>query len=172
MIEVFDNRVVISNPGGLPSGMKPRDFGKKSITRNNNIAALLLRAHYIEKVGTGISRVKEAVTQNGKCSVEFEYTDRHFTVTFWRKNQTTYKENIYISDYKFDSGLNGGLNGSTAELFNCIKQTPGISLKEASEVLNKPYKTLEKQVKKLIDESLVKRVGSKKTGGYVAVEKT
>lgn len=51
LIEVFDDRVEISNPGGLPSGLKPSDFGRKSVARNPLIASLLNRINYIEKVG-------------------------------------------------------------------------------------------------------------------------
>ncbi|MCM1566412.1 MAG: putative DNA binding domain-containing protein, partial [Dehalobacter sp.] len=60
LIEVFDDRVEISNPGGLPSGLKPSDFGRKSVARNPLIASLLNRINYIEKIGTGINRIKQA----------------------------------------------------------------------------------------------------------------
>jgi predicted HTH transcriptional regulator len=35
MIEVFDDRVEISNPGGIPSELDPADFGKKSVAGKN-----------------------------------------------------------------------------------------------------------------------------------------
>jgi ATP-dependent DNA helicase RecG len=42
MVEIFDDRVEIYNPGGLPKGLSPRDFGKRSVCRNPLIASLLL----------------------------------------------------------------------------------------------------------------------------------
>ncbi len=48
MIEIFDDRVEISNPGGLPSGLNAKEFGTKSVVRNPVIASLLNRADYIE----------------------------------------------------------------------------------------------------------------------------
>jgi ATP-dependent DNA helicase RecG len=65
MIEVFADRVVISNPGGLPSGLSPEEFGTKSVARNPRIASLLHRINYIEKVGTGIMRIRQAVAEHG-----------------------------------------------------------------------------------------------------------
>ncbi len=42
LIEIFKNKIVVSNPGGLVKGLKPEDFGRKSRTRNSGIANLLL----------------------------------------------------------------------------------------------------------------------------------
>ena len=39
-VEVFDNRVEIVNPGGLPKGLSIRDLGTVSIRRNELIADL------------------------------------------------------------------------------------------------------------------------------------
>jgi len=43
MIEIFDDRVEITSPGGLPKGLKVEDFGKVSLLRNPNIANLMQR---------------------------------------------------------------------------------------------------------------------------------
>lgn len=83
LIEVFDDRVEISNPGGLPSGLKLSDFGRKGVVRNPLIASLLNRINYIEKVGTGINRIKQAVAENERSSVEFSF-DSGFSVIFRR----------------------------------------------------------------------------------------
>ena len=53
MVEIFDDRVEISSPGGLVKGLDKKNFGKKSILRNANIASLFHRMGYIEKMGTG-----------------------------------------------------------------------------------------------------------------------
>ena len=47
-VDIFDNRIEISNPGGLPKGLKPENFGKHSVARNSLIAALLHRCNYLE----------------------------------------------------------------------------------------------------------------------------
>ena len=74
-------REEITNPGGLPAGMKLEDLGKKSVTRNPLIAAILLRAEYIEKLGTGISRIKKTLKDAGLPDVEFE-VDNFFSVIY------------------------------------------------------------------------------------------
>lgn len=138
LIEVFDDRVIISNPGGLPSGLKPSEFGKKSVARNPLIASLLQRIHLIEKVGTGISRIREAVKENGRSEVEFHYDD-FFTVTF--------KQCM-----KPDGTLNGMLNGTSngtlkpgiKDIYDCILARPGINANNLSEDLKRPLDTVKK----------------------------
>ena len=80
-IDVFADRVVISNPGGLPSGLSPEEFGTKSVARNPRIASLLHRIDYIEKVGTGIMRIRQSVAEHGGTELTLRYND-FFTATF------------------------------------------------------------------------------------------
>jgi len=88
MVEVFDNRVEISNPGGLPRGMTEKDFGTRTLARNPLIASLLNRARYIEKLGTGIPRIRQAMQDNGLPQPVFSF-DSFFTVTLRRYNPVT-----------------------------------------------------------------------------------
>jgi ATP-dependent DNA helicase RecG len=95
MIEIFDNRVTITNLGGLPADLKPSDFGTKSVVRNAVIASLLHRVDYIEKIGTGINRIKNAIKESDLSDVTFSY-DTFFTVSFWRK--TIHKHKTRVGD--------------------------------------------------------------------------
>ena len=83
MVEIFDDRVEISNPGGLVKGLTPENFGKRSVLRNPNIASLLHRSGYVEKMGTGVSRMREILKQAKLPPPEFEFNS-FFTVTFRR----------------------------------------------------------------------------------------
>jgi ATP-dependent DNA helicase RecG len=83
MVEMFDDRIEISNYGGLVKGLKPEDFGKRSVQRNPNIANLLNRIEYIEKMGTGINKMREFMKQAGLPPIEFEFSN-FFTAVFKR----------------------------------------------------------------------------------------
>ncbi|MBI4678133.1 MAG: putative DNA binding domain-containing protein [Elusimicrobia bacterium] len=73
-IEVFPDRVAIVNPGGLPPGLSPEDFGRRSVRRNPLVADLLFRAHKIERTGTGIGRMRDALAQAKCAAPEFRFT--------------------------------------------------------------------------------------------------
>ncbi len=82
-VEIFDDKVEISNPGGLVKGLTEHEFGKRSVTRNPLIASLMLRANYIEKLGTGISRIQNSLSEVGLPFAEFDKTD-FFVIRFQR----------------------------------------------------------------------------------------
>jgi ATP-dependent DNA helicase RecG len=88
MVEIFDNRVEITSPGGAPSGISNQNFGRISIRRNPIIASLLHRIDYVEKMGTGIGRIREAVAETGAEEPIFE-NDTFFRVVFKRPEMGT-----------------------------------------------------------------------------------
>lgn len=83
MIEIFDDRVEITSPGGLPKGLDERDFGKKSVLRNPDIANLMQRIDYIEKMGTGINRIQTLIKKAGLPPVTYEFSS-FVTAVFYR----------------------------------------------------------------------------------------
>jgi ATP-dependent DNA helicase RecG len=68
-----------------------------------------------------------------------------------------------------NSGLNGGLNEGQRKVFLFIQENKGIKAKDISTYLNIPVNTIEKHIKVLINNNLIERRGSKKTGGYYAI---
>ncbi|MHC9541688.1 MAG: ATP-binding protein [Vulcanimicrobiota bacterium] len=70
-VEIFEDRIEISSPGGLPNGMLPEDVGSKSVRRNPLIADLLHRIAFVEKAGTGIRRMRDGAREQGYPEPEF-----------------------------------------------------------------------------------------------------
>ena len=60
-VSMFDDRIEIISPGGLPSGITEDEYlsGKLSILRNRNLANVFYRLGFIEIFGTGITRIKQ-----------------------------------------------------------------------------------------------------------------
>ena len=72
MVEIFDDRVDIVSPGGVCKGITPDNFGTISITRNSTLATLLHRSDYIEQMGTGIMRIRNATREARVAEPEFD----------------------------------------------------------------------------------------------------
>ena len=60
-VSMFDDRVEVVSPGGLPSGIIAEEYlsGKLSVLRNRNLANVFYRLGFVEIFGTGITRIKQ-----------------------------------------------------------------------------------------------------------------
>jgi len=83
MVEIYDDRVDIVNPGGVCKGITPENFGTISIARNSVLASMLHRINYIEQMGTGIMRMKNAAKEAEVAEPKFELSG-FFKATFNR----------------------------------------------------------------------------------------
>lgn len=82
-IELFSDRVEISNPGGLVSGIPRNEFGKRSLSRNPLIFGLFERIRMVEQIGSGIIRMNDLMEEANLTPPEFAM-DGMFTVTLRR----------------------------------------------------------------------------------------
>ena len=65
-----------------------------------------------------------------------------------------------------NGGLNGGLNESQKMTLEYIRQHEGCQVKQISVELNVPVDTIDKHISVLVNNNMIERRGSKKTGGY------
>ena len=79
-VEIYDDRVEITNPGRLL--FDKAKFGKLSVARNPLIFDIFYRLGLSERVGSGISRMREAMAAED-LEIEFDPGD-FFIVTFSR----------------------------------------------------------------------------------------
>ena len=82
VVEVHKKTLRISNPGGLVKGLNQSNFGKESRPRNRLMADLLLRTDFVEKLGTGISRMRSACEIAKLPPPDFEFDDYNFSISF------------------------------------------------------------------------------------------
>lgn len=151
MVEVYDDRVEISNPRGLLP-VVAAEFGHKSMSRNPLIFGLFTRMHIVEKVGSGIPRMRRLMKEAGLPDPKFD-TQGFFTVTFMKRAKT---------NSATDGTLNGTLNGTEQLVFECIKATPGITANALIQQTSKSVRTIRRVVKTLIDNESIEYRGSKK----------
>jgi ATP-dependent DNA helicase RecG len=172
MVEMFDDRIEITSYGGLVKGMKREDFGKKSVLRNPNIANLLQRVGYIEKMGTGINKIKRLVAEAGLPPVEFEF-DTFFTVIFKRKAVSKFE--VFTENFSVNFGVNFGVKGKRLDRMVKILKTlyEGELLidTQVAEWSSVTERTIENDIEFLRKNNLIKFVGAPKTGRYVLTVK-
>ena len=73
---MFDDRIEVVSPGGLPSGISEEEYlsGKISVLRNRNLANVFYRLGFVEIFGTGIIRIKQ-LYEEGLKKPDFEVSE-------------------------------------------------------------------------------------------------
>ena len=75
-IAMFQDRIEVSSPGGLPSGISEREYldGQVSKLRNPILGNVFFRLRLIERFGTGVLRIRDAYRGSGR-QPKFEVYD-------------------------------------------------------------------------------------------------
>lgn len=84
-VYIFQDRVEIVTPGGLPAGMREEDLGSKSVPRNPLLFSLLYRMRLVEQIGSGIRRIHDACLDHGIPAPAIQTSSDWVTVTFLRR---------------------------------------------------------------------------------------
>jgi len=87
-IELFDDRVEVTNLGGLVSAISKEEFGHKSHSRNPLVFGFFERMNLVEQIGSGIARINNSLRENNLPNAVFK-TKGMFTIVFNRKHQNT-----------------------------------------------------------------------------------
>lgn len=159
MVEVYDDRVEISNPGGLLP-VVAAEFGHKSMSRNPLVFGLFTRMHVVEKVGSGVPRMRELMKDAGLPEPIFS-TKGFFTVTFMKR----VKQNS-ANDDRLNDRLNDRLTSREKKVLQILEETPGLRTNELSSMIEVSIPTLSRTLKNLINLGLIEYRGAKKNGGY------
>ena len=80
-IAMFEDRIEISSPGGLPVGISEDEylFGNIPVLRNPIIAGVFSRLNIIEKFGTGIARIRKEYN-NSIAKPDFHVSDNRINI--------------------------------------------------------------------------------------------
>lgn len=176
-IELFDDRVEITNPGGLVSAINHVDFGKKSHSRNPLIFGLFARMHLVEKIGSGIIRMKDLMQEAGLPEPEFR-TKGMFTICLKRPTKASEKTTEKIVDNSSESlDLSTLISIEEAEkkvsektsekILRFIGEDSKITINELALKVGKSTRAIELQLKKLKDNEVIIRKGPDKGGEWV-----
>jgi ATP-dependent DNA helicase RecG len=172
-IEVYDDRVEIVNPGGLPRGLSVADLGAVSIRRNELIADLFFRLHKVERVGMGIRNMKEAMVSAGLREPTFA-PDTFFRAVFWRDAHRAPKHAASDSATG-ESGLVDGLVDGLAEnqqkMLQLIGANPRISKRAMATATGISTTSIDNNLAILKSKGLLQRVGSARSGHWELVER-
>ena len=177
-VEVFDDRLEISNPGGLPKGLPPEEFGKRAMRRNQIIASLLQRVKLVENMGTGINKIRRLL-QEEKCAAPHFYFGSFFTIVFPRAEKKVEaglklggatQETTQESDSATqETTQETGLTTEEAILF-LLREDPSITQKKIAARIGLTPGGVKFHIKKLKEKVIIRREGPTKKGRWVILK--
>lgn len=153
-----------------------QSFGTRSLTRNPNIADLLIRTPYMERMGTGIQRIKTLLHTHLLPPAKFSFGS-HFGLTMLRASNTGDDpiNKIKSSKNQLLTILSGHgilvpdpINDPIKRYLKIIQLLSETPLKRAdlAASLDVAEVTVKRDMKVLRDAGIVSYEGSNKTGMY------
>ncbi len=163
-VRVFPDRIEIISPGGLPEGVTAKNIGGKSARRNEIIADMFARMDVVEKAGTGILRIREAMKDAGLKPPKFEDMGNFLKIVLFRPKGVRDVEKDVGSDVEKDVGT---LSDNQRAIYEQIKLKPIVTARELAEKVGITLRNVQKNIDSLKARGLINRVGPDKGGHWV-----
>lgn len=172
-IDIFDDRMVIFSPGGMPDGTQVQDLDLNavpSIRRNPVLADIFGRLGYMEREGSGFGKIREAYEHaenyEPDLAPQFFSNRSTFIVTLWNLNFKTSKSEV----------LSGVLSEVLSEeenmLLTYFRENPRATQKSAIENLPLSKRKVQTIMARLVNEGWIERIGAKKNGCWIVYDKS
>jgi len=155
-IEVFDDRVEIANPGGLVSTIPLNEFGKRSAARNPLIFKLFEKIRMVEHVGSGITRMRDLMAQEGLTPPEF-VMDGMFTVTLRR----SFDFEDWVSSWTYK------LTANRIAIIKAIHNNNRVSKRELEKIIGITGSAIDNNLSVLKELGFLERGGGAKGGQWI-----
>ncbi|MBU4501384.1 MAG: putative DNA binding domain-containing protein [Nanoarchaeota archaeon] len=172
-VEKLKDELIINNPGN--SLVSKREFGTTSRLRNRLIADLLSRTVFMEKVGTGIKRIKTNCEKN-KNKVEFKLAKNDFFVILKSKPLNgVEKETSKLSQVdewltQVNARLTQELSDNEKKIIFFMIKNNKINSTDLQNLLKISRVMANRHFNRLIEKKLIMRKGSGKSTYYVLIE--
>ncbi len=154
-VYLFEDRIEVISVGGLPDGLTLEEFYEgKSKPVNLELQQIMVQLDYIEQTGHGVPLI---VSRYGKEA--FDITENFITVTI-----PLNKKEIAKSDFLKKAGIL--LNDSDKKIVALMKANGSIKVSGISRQIGLGITTITKRIRRLKEEGIIEREGSKKTGQW------
>lgn len=154
-IRVYDDHIVIWNPGSLPPNLQLDDLKRRhqSVLRNKLIGTIFYEAGLIEKWGSGTNRIMEECRKYGLADPEWR--EQQGLMFIMRKDAFT---EVYLLDL--------GLNERQIKAVQHVKKRRRITNQEYQELTEVKKRTASDELRDLEERNIFERVGSTGKGTY------
>ena len=166
-ISVYQDWLMIHNAGKLPEGWTVNTLKQKHISEpaNPDIANAFFRAGYIESWGRGTLSIVDTCVKAGLPEPTFEDKWGGLAIVFVKKDRGEMSEEM---SGEVSGEVSGEMSGEIIEL---IRFDNSITIPEIAEKIGASTRTIDRQLAHLQRNTIIKRIGSHKTGHWKILTK-
>jgi ATP-dependent DNA helicase RecG len=169
-LDIYDNRLAVTSPGGMYNGLLIQDLDiadVSSVRRNPILANVMAQLDYMEKRGSGLTRICNATKALEGYKDELK--------PIFKSTPTQFQTTIFASVDTTNGGDNGGdvavmqLSERQRRILDAIKQTPTVTVNEMAVTLAVKKRTLERELAALQKSGALRREGKDNNGVWVVM---
>lgn len=153
--EMFSDRLVISSNGGIQDSTTKEEFLEGfSLPKNKELMKVFNDLDLVEQMGTGIIRILESYSKES-----FEFFPNFIRVTF------PFNENTLLLKKK--KIKNDNLTETQNNIINLMLDSPTINQETLARLLDVNIRTIQRNIKVLIEIGIIERIGATKKGEWI-----
>lgn len=153
--EMFSDRLVISSNGGIQDNTTKEEFLEGfSLPKNKELMKVFNDLDLVEQMGTGIIRILQSYNKES-----FEFFPNFIRVTF------PFNENKFKAAKK--EVQNNNLTETQNNIIGLMLDSPTITQETLARLLDVNIRTIQRNIKILMDMGLVERTGATKKGEWM-----
>ena len=154
--EMFSDKLVISSNGGIQPSITESEFLEGySLPKNKELMKVFNDLDLVEQMGTGIIRILQSYDKS--C---FEFFPNFIRVTF------PFNENKFMTE-KQNNTKSNNLTETQESIMRLMINSPIITQEAISRKLDTNIRTIQRNIKTLIDMGLIERIGANKKGKWI-----
>jgi len=148
-VHMHPQRMEIDSPGGLPYGLSMAELGTRAAPRNRLLADLFYRTGYVERLGSGIYRMRAAMAAAHLPPPRFSSTEHAFRVEI------------------FSSFEAAGLMPEEARICQWLSAQGKASIIQLMDFFNLPKTSMHRRISKLVEDGWIVSHGSGRGTYYI-----
>ena len=190
IVKIFNDRISVYNPGALPPGLTIQRLlsgSYVSTPRNRQIAEMFKEAGWIEKYGSGIKRVREALRASSGREPVFEELGEGFMVTVFaatpqktphmstqdsRHQGVQLSSTTHVVDNVADNVVDSVVELSDRlddQIVSLIHRNQRVSASAIAKATGVTPRTIQRRMTSLQERNVIRRIGPDKGGHWETV---
>jgi len=166
---IFSDRLEVTSPGGLPGPVTITNIKDERFSRNPVIVQVLADLRFIERLGYGVDRVYDLLSQQGMYPPRFEEMAGGFRVTLFNRPVSDAVEEVSGDISPFNGVYKGILvNPRQEAALIHLQSSPRITNRDLQDLCPDVHpETIRRDLVDLVSKNILKKLGEKRGSYYM-----